>query len=89
MTKRQRDVLDAIAVLSAGKGHSPSFYEIGEKVGIKSSGTVHKHLQNLLGLGLIEYRAFSNRSIKITHIGKKAIGKHACPKCGFEMRGAA
>ena len=46
LTKKQRQILDAIAYLTA-RGDSPTVREVGVLVGLSSSATVFKHLRAL------------------------------------------
>jgi repressor LexA len=52
-TERQRRILDAILALSAEHGYPPSVREIGARVGLSSSSTIHAHLKALEKRGLI------------------------------------
>ena len=60
LTKRQREIYEYIFDQILAKGYAPSIMEIGEKFGLSSTGTVHKHLTHLEAKGLI--RRFHNRS---------------------------
>jgi repressor LexA len=52
-TDRQRRILHAINELTAEQGYPPSVREIGERVGLSSSSTIHAHLKALEKRGLI------------------------------------
>lgn len=52
-TERQRGILTAIADFKAERGYPPSVREIGERVGLSSSSTIHAHLKALERRGLI------------------------------------
>ena len=47
ITRRQREVYDFISRFIAKHGHSPSYQEIMEGLGLNSLATVHKHVTNL------------------------------------------
>lgn len=52
-TERQRNILDVIRSFTAERGYPPSVREIGERVGLSSSSTIHAHLKALERRGLI------------------------------------
>jgi repressor LexA len=52
-TDRQRRILQAISELTTEQGYPPSVREIGERVGLSSSSTIHAHLKALEKRGLI------------------------------------
>ena len=66
MTKRQRDVLDAIDFLIKEHGYGPSYAEIGTRVGLSSSATVSKHVKALVHRGYLRRHGFnSKRSLEV------------------------
>lgn len=52
-TDRQRSILDVIRSFTAERGYPPSVREIGERVGLSSSSTIHAHLKALERRGMI------------------------------------
>ncbi len=52
-TERQRSILDVIRAFTTEQGYPPSVREIGERVGLSSSSTIHAHLKALERRGLI------------------------------------
>ncbi|MFZ1019017.1 MAG: transcriptional repressor LexA [Candidatus Cybelea sp.] len=52
-TERQRSILDVIRAFTAERGYPPSVREIGERVGLSSSSTIHAHLKALERRGMI------------------------------------
>ena len=52
-TERQRRILQAISEFTSERGYPPSVREIGERVGLSSSSTIHAHLKALEKRGLI------------------------------------
>jgi repressor LexA len=52
-TERQRSILAVIRNFVAERGYPPSVREIGERVGLSSSSTIHAHLKALERRGLI------------------------------------
>src|SRR5690349_8873599 len=64
MTKRKIEVLEFIKLFVAEKGYSPTVREISEGLFIQSSSTVHKHLEDLKTLGVIDWTPGATRTIK-------------------------
>ena len=52
-TERQQRILDVIRAFTTERGYPPSVREIGERVGLSSSSTIHAHLKALERRGLI------------------------------------
>ena len=52
-TERQKSILDAINAFTPERGYPPSVREIGERVGLSSSSTIHAHLKALEKRGMI------------------------------------
>jgi repressor LexA len=52
-TERQQRILEVIRRFTAERGYPPSVREIGERVGLSSSSTIHAHLKQLERRGLI------------------------------------
>ncbi len=63
-TERQRRILDAIAEFKAERGYPPSVREIGERVGLSSSSTIHAHLKALERRGLISRDPTKPRALR-------------------------
>ena len=65
LSHRQRQILDYIVQHIEMHGYPPTVREIGEAVNLSSSSTVHAHLRNLEGAGLIKRDAVLTRAIKV------------------------
>jgi len=52
-TERQQRILEVIRAFTAERGYPPSVREIGERVGLSSSSTIHAHLKALERRGMI------------------------------------
>jgi repressor LexA len=63
-TERQRRILEVIRALTAERGYPPSVREIGERVGLSSSSTIHAHLKALERRGLISRDATKPRALR-------------------------
>ncbi|TQR14413.1 winged helix-turn-helix transcriptional regulator [Psychrobacillus lasiicapitis] len=65
MSKRQKQIYEYIKKYLAEKKYSPSIREIAEAVGLRSSSTVHGHLDNLRNNGYIDFVNSSPRTLQI------------------------
>ncbi|WP_425618069.1 hypothetical protein NA78x_001762 [Anatilimnocola sp. NA78] len=74
LTARQRLVYDAIVSLTGEFKRSPTFREIGAKVGIVSPNGVCGHVRALVAKGYIEHGRQA-RSIRLLQVD-------VCPHCG-------
>lgn len=68
-TQRQADVLVTIQVFAKEHGYSPTVRELADRVGLKSSSTVHGLLERLQKHGLIEWEPSRPRTIRIIKNG--------------------
>ena len=65
LTKRQREILNYLADFIQQHGYAPSLEEIGQRFGLSSLATVHKHLTNLEGKGFIRRSWNKSRAVEI------------------------
>lgn len=65
LTPREEEVLKVIKDSIASKGYPPSVREIGQKVGLSSSSTVHSYLRRLEEKGVIRRDPTKPRAIEI------------------------
>ena len=63
-TERQQSILDVIRRFTAERGYPPSVREIGERVGLSSSSTIHAHLKALEKRGLISRDPTKPRALR-------------------------
>ncbi|MGZ3541030.1 MAG: transcriptional repressor LexA [Vulcanimicrobiaceae bacterium] len=63
-TERQRRILEVIREFTAEQGYPPSVREIGERVGLSSSSTIHSHLKTLERRGLISRDPTKPRALR-------------------------
>src|SRR5258708_20925987 len=75
LTKRQREILDYLNEFISQHGYAPSLEEIGQRFGLSSLATVHKHLTNLQEKGFIKRAWNRSRSVEMvpTRPGGRAI----------------
>jgi repressor LexA len=63
-TERQRRILEVIRAFTAEHGYPPSVREIGQRVGLSSSSTIHAHLKALERHGLISRDPTKPRALR-------------------------
>jgi repressor LexA len=74
LTKRQKEIFDFVCEYLDQAGYAPSLEEIGEKFGLSSVATVHKHVQNLVDKGLLRKAWNRSRSIEVVREQQSASG---------------
>lgn len=79
LSDRQRRILEAIRAYTQEHGYPPSVREIGERVGLSSSSTIHAHLKALERRGLISRDPTKPRALRSRPdpLGTAANGLHA------------
>ncbi|MGE0813889.1 MAG: transcriptional repressor LexA [Vicinamibacterales bacterium] len=65
LTKRQREILDFLNEFIQQHGYAPSLEEIGQRFGLSSLATVHKHMTNLESKGFIKRSWNRSRSVEL------------------------
>jgi repressor LexA len=65
ITERQKKVLEGIHQIGRERGYPPTVREIGERLGLRSSCTVQRHLEALERKGYIKRSPTKARSIEI------------------------
>jgi repressor LexA len=75
LTRRQKEILDFLARHIERKGYAPTIEEIGDRFGLSSLATVHKHLTNLQQKGLIKRAWNRSRALELvpTEIKVRAV----------------
>lgn len=76
LSQRQRDVLQGIRAIFQETGYPPTVRELGERIGLRSSCTVQRHLETLQRKGYITRNPTKARTIEITH-GLKPVSRSA------------
>jgi repressor LexA len=87
LTRRQREILDFLKDFNHRNGNAPSLEEIGQRIGLTSLATVHKHLTNLEEKGFIKRSWNRSRSVELvpTRLGGRAV---ELPLLGYVAAGA-
>ena len=62
-SNKQTEILEFIQYKNENEGYSPSIREIAEKVNLKSTSSVHHHLNNLIEKGLLSKKAKQSRTL--------------------------
>lgn len=89
ITKRQKELLQAIYNAIRDNGYPPSFDEIKQLLGIKSNQAILDHLTALEAKGLIKREEKAARSIKINLLGYQAINaRPLIPVAGTSYAGS-
>ena len=86
LTRRQREIYDFVREFIDARGYSPSLEEIGERFGLSSVATVHKHIQHLVEKGWL--RKGWNRSRSVEPIERVSSGAVELPLLGIVAAGA-
>jgi repressor LexA len=71
LTRRQRDVLEALRRLHDQHGFAPSLREVASEVGLASTSSVHHHVVRLEQRGLIERRPGQPRTVRRSMAGPR------------------
>lgn len=74
-TERQARILEVIRRYTAEQGYPPSIREIGERVGLSSSSTIHAHLKALEKRGLLERDPTKPRALRPGPAGSHALAE--------------
>src|SRR5687768_3004778 len=75
LTRRQKEILDYLGQHIEEKGYAPTIEEIGDRFGLRSLATVHKHLTNLQDKGLIKRAWNRSRALELvpTEVAVRAV----------------
>lgn len=65
LTKKQQVIYDFICTFTEDNGYAPSIREICDGVGLKSTATVHNHIENLRSLGVLDKTSMKNRALSV------------------------
>jgi repressor LexA len=86
LTRRQRDVLEALRAHEAAGGEPPTLDELCSMLGLRSRGSLHKHVQALVDAGLLEAPAGLRRGLRLTRSAEP--GESELPLLGVIAAGA-
>jgi repressor LexA len=75
LTEKQRAILEFIENQIASRGHSPTFREIGQRFGIRSTNGVRTHLNAIIKKGYLKQERFISRGLELTRSLTTGIGR--------------
>ncbi len=84
----QQRILEYIKSETQKKGYAPSVREIGEAVGLKSTSTVHGHLERLQKKGLLHREKMKPRTIDVTDESMARASTQSVPVVGRVSAGS-
>ena len=67
-TKRQREVLEAVTNYISTNGYPPSFRDLGESLGLKSSSTISDLLDKLRNKGYVTWEEGRPRTLQVLKV---------------------
>ncbi|MEW8203023.1 MAG: transcriptional repressor LexA [Candidatus Thiodiazotropha endolucinida] len=69
LTRRQQEIYQALRDCSEHYEHAPTYDEVCRLLGLKSRGSLHKHIQALVEAGLVEPMEGLKRGIRLVEHG--------------------
>ena len=67
LTRSQQKTFDHIRQYISDHGHSPTYTEIAEGIGIRSVGVVHRYVRALIERGFLQNEAGRHRGLRLAH----------------------
>jgi len=74
LTRRQQDIYDYLRDNAERFDHPPSYDELCERLGLRSRGSLHKHIQALIQAGLVQPLDGMHRGIRLVEQGEPEPG---------------
>ena len=88
LTRRQSEILEFICEYSDDRGYAPTLQEIGQRFGLSSVATVHKHVGQLVAKGYLRReRRNASRDLEIVGRAGRNGGSVAVPLLGTVAAG--
>lgn len=87
LTKKQKQILDAIVEYVHDNGYAPSYREIANTIGVSSTATVHEHVKNLETKGYLTCDSAQARCIELDRAVLQAAPAIALPLMGLITAG--
>jgi len=66
LTRKQNEVLDFLTINQSSFEHPPTLDELCSAMGLKSRGSMHKHIQGLIDAGFVEAPNRKQRGVRLT-----------------------
>jgi len=87
LTPRQAEILEFITEYSRRRGYAPTLQEIGDRFGLSSVATVHKHISHLVDKGYLRReRRNASRDLEVVGAGGE-VGLARIPLLGTVAAG--
>lgn len=77
LTRRQKQIYDLLRARAAAEGYPPTLDELCGELGLRSRGSMHKHVRALEQAGLIEPARGQHRGIRLRATGIPLLGRIA------------
>ena len=74
LTELEKKILAYVRETLEAQGSSPTMTEIGEAMGIKSKGTVHRYINSLIEKGYLEKSGSGWRNLALVESGEEGVG---------------
>ncbi len=74
LTRRQQEIYQTLRDRAASFEHPPNYDELCRLLGLRSRGSLHKHIQALVQAGLVEPLDGLQRGIRLVELGQAAEG---------------
>jgi repressor LexA len=75
LTRRQRDIHACLEAREADGLPPPSLDELCRAMGVSSRGSMHKHVQGLIDVGLVEPMDGRHRGVRLRREGEQGLGR--------------
>ncbi len=79
LTRKQQEVLNFLINHQDAFQHPPTLDELCLAMGLKSRGSLHKHIQGLIGAGLVEALNRKQRGIRLTQLAIELSEQNTAP----------
>lgn len=74
LTELEKKILAYVRETLEAQGSGPTMTEIGEAMGIKSKGTVHRYVNSLIDKGFLEKSGTGWRNLALVEAGEEGVG---------------
>ena len=84
LTRRQRSILESLRASRLDQAHPPTLDELCRALGLRSRGSLHKHIQALVAAGYVEPQSGKQRGVRLcaSHAERRADGVESLPLLG-------
>ena len=84
LTRRQRSILESLRASRLDQAHPPTLDELCRALGLRSRGSLHKHIQALVAAGYVEPLSGKQRGVRLcaSYPERRADGAQSLPLLG-------